>query len=42
MCYFLGMVCDNDQKCKNDPNLSLDSLEGIICGEYQAQNSNIL
>ena len=42
MCYLLGMFCDNDQKFKNDPNLSLDSLEVIICGEYQAQNSHIL
>ena len=35
------MFSDKGQKCENNPNVPLGCLEVIICGEYQAQNSNI-
>ena len=37
-----GCFCNRGQKIKNDQNLPLDSLEVIIYGECQAQNSQCI
>ena len=37
-----GRFCDRGQKSKNYQNLPLDSLEVIIYGECQAQNSQCI